>query len=471
MLSSYFPHFHYLVTLTWLTGSGGSYKKDRAAQQIVTRCFKFLRFCCEDEEGLTFDVVDFSLCSTNLLFKFIDYLQDDCKLGLGGRLGYIDAISEMIGFRKLHGASEAVFQKFFATELYLKRVRKTVAKMMRLQWTQDLDIETLEARGHWTTMEDLLEVVKFHLLHFGNTVKICKSSPAQVKPSDLTFAMKFVAMYLFIKVKGSCPMTYQYLMVDMIATAKEKYGFIDQKAFKIAGKYGFDSLILTAANMQVLNGYISYIRPLLKPRCDFVLVKRIGDHHAKLGKIMSKLVFDAIGKYIHPTCYHQIIETQSLNQLTSEEQRILSEDQKHGSTVAKVHYQKQRSREVALKGLECLQKLQGAKGSEVDEDIYASFGDSTLNAAPSVETVQNISSSPEKDALPKRILCSQSNIRHVLKFTTEDDHFLKEGITKHRFGQWTAILRDHDFKFQDRRTADSLKNRAGMKMPLADKTN
>ena len=44
---------------------------------------------------------------------------------------------------------------------------------------------------------------------------------------------------------------------------------------------------------------------------------------------MSKLVFDAIGKYIHPTRYRQIVETESLNQLTREKQRILSEDQKH----------------------------------------------------------------------------------------------------------------------------------------------
>ena len=71
-------------------------------------------------------------------------------------------------------------------------------------------------------------------------------------------------MYLFIKVKGSRPLTYQYLTVDMIATAKEKGGFIDQKTFKTAGKYGFDSLILIDANKQVLNGYISYVRPLLK---------------------------------------------------------------------------------------------------------------------------------------------------------------------------------------------------------------
>ena len=33
----------------WLTGSGGGCKKERAAQQIVRRSFKFLKFCCEDE--------------------------------------------------------------------------------------------------------------------------------------------------------------------------------------------------------------------------------------------------------------------------------------------------------------------------------------------------------------------------------------------------------------------------------------
>ena len=48
-------------------------------------------------------------------------------------------------------------------------------------------------------------------------------------------------------------MTYQYLTLDMIATAKEKGEFIDQKTFKTAGKYAVGSLVLTDANMQVLN--------------------------------------------------------------------------------------------------------------------------------------------------------------------------------------------------------------------------
>ena len=182
-----------------------------------------------------------------------------------------------------------------------------------------------------------MDVVKCHLPRYENTVKIYKSRSARVKSSDLTFATKLVALYLFIKVKGSCPMTYRYLMVDMTASAKEKGGFIDQKAVKTAGKYGIDTLVLTNANMEVLNGYISYVRPLLKPKCDFVLVNRSGGQHGKLGEIMSKLVVDAIGKYIHPMRYRQIAEMQCLNQLTSKEQRILSEDQKNSSAVAKVH--------------------------------------------------------------------------------------------------------------------------------------
>ena len=385
----------------WLTGSGGGCKKDRAAQQIAKRCFKFLKFCCEDEEELSFEVLDFSLCSHSLLFKFIDHLQDECKLGHGGRLGYIDAISELIDFRKINGASDTVLRNLSSTELCLKRARKTVAKMMRLQWTQDLDIETLDARGHWATMEELLEVVTFHLPRYENTVKTCKTIPG-----------------------------------------------------------GFDSLILTDASMQVLDSYINLVRPLLKPQCEFVLVTRNGGQHSKLGDVMSKLVFDAIGKFIHPTRYRQIVETQSLNLLTSKEQQILSEDQKHSSAVAKVHYQKQRSREVAVKAHECLEKLQGTKGSEVDRDVQRRFSGSTSSLAAPVETAETKSGPPkEKDSPP-------TNYRRVLKFRADEDDFLKKGIDRHGFGQCTAILRDPDLKIQDGRTADSLKKRAGMKMQL-----
>ena len=99
--------------------------------------------------------------------------------------------------KTVNGTSDAVLRNLSATELYLKKARKTVAEMMRLQWTQDLDIETLEARGHWANMEELLEVVTYHLPRYEHTVKMCKTKPGQVNPSDLTFATKFLAMYLY----------------------------------------------------------------------------------------------------------------------------------------------------------------------------------------------------------------------------------------------------------------------------------
>ena len=75
------------------------------AQQIVSKCLTFLKFCCEDEEELKFDIVDFSLCSPNLLFKFVDTMQYDWNLGHAGSIGYLDAIAELVDYRKVNGGS------------------------------------------------------------------------------------------------------------------------------------------------------------------------------------------------------------------------------------------------------------------------------------------------------------------------------------------------------------------------------
>ena len=267
-------------------------------------------------------------------------------------------------------------------------------------------------------------------------------------------------------------MTYQYLTVEMVKAAKANGGFIDQKTFKTAGKYGFDSVILTDTSMQILDGSINFVRPLLKPQCDFVLVTKNGSQHSKLGNEMSKLVFDAIGKYIHPTRYRQIVETQSLHALDDREHQVLSEDQKHSSIVAKVHYQKRRSLEVAVKAHECLQKLQGTKGSEVDLEVNTRFGSSssTVTFEQAFECARSEHARPKIDTPPhSNRLLSQGHQRRPLRFTTDEDDFLKRGIYKHGFGQWTAILRDSDFSFQKGRLADSLKKRAELKFLLDEK--
>ena len=57
----------------------------------------------------------------------------------------------------------------------------------------------------------------------------------------------------------------------------------------------------------MIDEYIKYIRPLLKPLCDFLLVNRNGLQFSKLTDLMSNLVYDAIGKYIHLTRYRQLV--------------------------------------------------------------------------------------------------------------------------------------------------------------------
>lgn len=456
---------------TWLTGSGGGCKSKNQAMQVVRRSFKYLKFCCEDEdeeEELSWDWIDFSLSSPNFLFKFVDVMQSEWGLGHAGRIGYLDAISDLIDFRKVHGVcSENVLRNLTSTEVYLKRARKTVSKMMRLQWTSDLDIDTLEAKGHWATLDELLQVITYHLPRYETVTKICREVPSKGTPSDLSFATKFVAVYLFIKVKGSRPMTYQYLTVEMVETAKTNGGFIDQKKFKTAARFGFDTLCLSDTSLQVLDAYISHVRPLLKPTCDFVLVTKKGNQHTKIGQLMGKMVFDATGKYIHPTRYRQIVETTSQQKLNTKEQEAISEDQKHSSVVAKVHYQKRRSRDIATKAHECLKKLHGDKGSQVDDDVSVRLSDSP-NSSPSSDKEQvNI----DKDATETNSVCSAtqeststtqvpSRKKKIMLFSAEEDNYLKAGIERYGFGQWSAILRDCDYKFQKGRSANSLLNRA-----------
>ena len=103
---------------------------------------------------------------------------------------------------------------------------------------------------------------------------------------------------------------------------------------------------------------------------------------------------------VHPTRCRQIVETQSVRELTSKEHEILSEDQKHSSAVAKVHYQKQRSREVAVRSHECLQKLQGTKASEVDKEVDTGLSDATSSSAELTDSTESKSVPTKGDAPP-----------------------------------------------------------------------
>ena len=104
-------------------------------------------------------------------------------------------------------------------------------------------------------------------------------------------------------------MTYKHLTEEMIKSIGEN-DIINRPLFKTNGKYGFDSLTL-------VTGYMNYIRPRLNPACNYLLVCRNGKQVSKLTNIFGRAVYEVIGKYINPTRYRQIIETEIIEKLNT----------------------------------------------------------------------------------------------------------------------------------------------------------
>jgi hypothetical protein len=121
----------------------GGGKSEKQSQISVTRALKFRTFCCsetgEDESNATssIEIIDYFLGSSKLLTGFLDYLQGTWKMGNSGQLGYITSISELLDFRKFNSPSGAVLQNFSVTEVYIKRAKKCLSKVMRSHCMDD----------------------------------------------------------------------------------------------------------------------------------------------------------------------------------------------------------------------------------------------------------------------------------------------------------------------------------------------
>ena len=166
----------------------------------------------------------------------------------------------------------------------------------------------------------------------------------------------------------------------MVEEAKKNGGYIDQTAFKTEKEYGFDTIILSTQVQQILDSYITIVRPRLKPACDFLVLTTTGKQYTAFGSAMSLLVHQAIEKYVNPTRYRQIIESESAERLTPEEMEAVSKDQKHSSYVARRIYQKKLSRDVAEQGRSCMEKIAGGGRDEHTKEMADVIAEVTSNS-------------------------------------------------------------------------------------------
>ena len=144
-------------------------------------------------------------------------------------------------------------------------------------------------------LEELQKVIPYH----SEKHKQIILNASSLLTFDLSFATSFIVAALFLMVKASHPMTYQFLTMQMIESIGEN-GIINQTIFKTNEKYGFDSLIFSSDVLTLIKNYINIIRPHLNPYCDYVLICQNGKQISKLSNIFGRIVFLAIGKYINP---------------------------------------------------------------------------------------------------------------------------------------------------------------------------
>ena len=367
----------------WLCTACGGGKNGREAKQSATRAMKFLMTSLDNvdlEYTLNEEFIDCCLGSASIIMKFLQVLEEEWKLSSSASLNYLKSISDLLDFRKASGVTDSAVRCFAVTEVYVRRGKENLAKHKKLEYARNLDLETLISKNSWATIEEMERVIPFHVNRFKEVIESCGDS-RRPSVSQLAFATRFIATYLFIRVKCSRPMTYQFLTIDMIRACKANNGFIDQKEFKTKEKFLFDTLLLDEETLEVLDLYIDHIRPLFQPKCSFLLVTNNGNQYTAFTSAMSILVHEAIGKYIHPTRYRQIVETESAERLTEDERQVISQDQKHSSHVAKVAYKKKLSRDIATRGKECMNKLVGTTRRDLNKDV--------LNVLRSIDSTAN----------------------------------------------------------------------------------
>ena len=394
----------------WLSAPLGGGKNEREATQGAKRAMKFLLHVIGEDNTCdslaSIEFIDCAVGSASTITSFMETITNDWRMSSSGALNYLKSITDLADFRKTQGCPDEVLRAFSVTEVYLRRGKENLRRKKALDYSRNLDLETLIMKDSWCSLEDMNKVIPYHTKQFLEVYNTCKDAGSSPTINQLTFASRYIATYLFLMLKCSRPRTFQFLTTGMVERSKTNGGFVDQTEFKTASTYVFDTLVMDKEVLEVLDMYISVIRPKMNPQCDYVLVSTTGRQYTAFTVAMTLLVKQAIGKYVHPTRYRQIVETSSSERLSPEEQEIISADQKHSSNVARLSYKKKESRKVAVRGKECMKKMLASSMLESTVEVQTLLSpemscDNTIELANVLDSASNSMESIDEAVIEK----------------------------------------------------------------------
>ena len=211
----------------------------------------------------------------------------------------MNALGHLLDFRRSYSDLTKIHSSvFIPSTIYIQGVKRYLSKKMKSDWREVLSVDYLNSINCWAKLEELQKVIPYHSEKYKQIILNASSPFTSIAAHDLSFATSFIVAALFLMVKASCAMTYQFLTLQMVESIGEN-GIINQTIFKTKEKYGFDSLIFSNDVLTLIKNYINFIRPRLNPCCDYVLICRNGKQISKLSNIFGRVVFLAIGKYTH----------------------------------------------------------------------------------------------------------------------------------------------------------------------------
>ena len=173
--------------------------------------------------------------------NFFKVITNEWEISSSGALKNTKAIGDLMDFRKSSGVSDDVLRSFAVNDVYIRRGKENLSKQKRMRYARNLQLEKLIAQNSWATIEEMEKVIPYHTSTYQGFLKICQEGNTSPTKSQIAFATRFIITFLFLRVKWTRPMSYQYLTVKMFGKAKVNGGFIDQTAFKTHETYTFDT--------------------------------------------------------------------------------------------------------------------------------------------------------------------------------------------------------------------------------------
>ena len=146
-----------------MCSSTGGARTKAHANQTCSRVLKFVQYSQDDLmlEGIEGPKIDYFLASMACLSAFLQHLEEEKSIGFAGSVTSMLCLT--MEYRKFKVVSASILENFSVAEVILKRAKRCIGRKMRVQWTVEFDVDTLERKGHWASLKDLQKVIPFHM--------------------------------------------------------------------------------------------------------------------------------------------------------------------------------------------------------------------------------------------------------------------------------------------------------------------